>query len=93
LNLKFLSKVNDAPSVPIADMTPEQHAQWDTFNRKSYTFYDLMHQLGNQFYLTHKVDKRGRIYASAYYINTQGTSFKKAMLDLATTEVVQGVPV
>jgi len=47
---------------------------------------------GNEFYLTNKVDKRGRIYSQGYHINTQGTSFKKAMIDLAHEELVTGMP-
>ena len=37
-------------------------------------------------YINHKPDTRGRIYAVGYYINPQGTSFKKAMLQLANKE-------
>jgi DNA-directed RNA polymerase len=51
-----------------------------------------MVQCGNHFYLTHKVDKRGRIYACGYHINTQGTAFKKAQLELVNEEIVTGVP-
>jgi DNA-directed RNA polymerase len=46
---------------------------------------------GNEIYLTNKVDKRGRIYAQGYHITTQGTSFKKAMLELAHEELVTGI--
>ena len=62
------------------------------FKAQSYTFYKLMVDHGNQFHLTHKVDKRGRIYAQGYHITTQGTSFKKAMVELAHEEIVEGVP-
>lgn len=61
------------------------------FKAQSYTFYKLMVDHGNQFYLTHKVDKRGRIYAQGYHITTQGTPFKKAMVELAHEEIVEGV--
>ena len=47
---------------------------------------------GNRFYLTHKVDKRGRIYAQGYHITTQGTAFKKAMIELAEPEFIEGAP-
>ena len=65
---------------------------WDTFKRQSYKFYALMAQQGNRFYLNHKVDKRGRIYSHGYHINTQGTSFKKAMMEFAKEELITGVP-
>lgn len=70
----------------------KQIEQWKIFKRQSYEFYLLMARMGNRFYLTHKVDKRGRIYAQGYHISTQGTSFKKAMIELADEEVVEGVP-
>lgn len=71
------------------DRTTEQ---WKAFKEQSYMFYSLMAQQGNRFYLNHKVDKRGRIYAHGYHITTQGTAFKKAMIELANEELVTGVP-
>lgn len=64
---------------------------WHTFKPQSEKVYMLMYNLGDGgFYLTHKVDKRGRIYAQGYHINTQGTPYKKAMIELANEEVVTG---
>lgn len=65
---------------------------WDTFKAQSYGMYSLLADQGNRFYLNHKVDKRGRIYAHGYHINTQGAPFKKAMLEFADDELVEGVP-
>lgn len=87
---EFLSKVEEEPTFEIT--TQEQQEQWDTFKRQSYEIYSLMVNQGNKFYLTHKVDKRGRIYSQGYHINPQGASFKKAQVELANKEVVQGVP-
>lgn len=70
----------------------EQIKHWNTFKGQCYDFYELMVTHNNQFYLTHKVDKRGRIYAQGYHITTQGTAFKKASIELAKEEVVTGVP-
>ena len=70
----------------------QQHVNWNNFKSKSAQIYMLMYETGNQFYLTHKVDKRGRIYAQGYHINTQGSSYKKASIELAKKEVVEGVP-
>ncbi len=66
--------------------------QWPAFKATSAKMYMLMHNLGNEFHLTHKVDKRGRIYAQGYHISTQGSSYKKAMIELANEEIVEGVP-
>lgn len=87
---EFLSTVEEVPTFAID--TPEQQEQWDTFKLQSYRMYSLMVEHDNRFYLTHKVDKRGRIYSSGYHITTQGTAFKKAMIELAEEELVEGVP-
>lgn len=41
----------------------------------------------NDIYLTHKYDKRGRIYCQGYYISYQGTDWNKAVLELSNKEV------
>lgn len=89
LDTDFLSTVEEEPTFVIED--PDQQRLWDEFKKQSYYFYSLMVNQGNRFHLTHKVDKRGRIYAQGYHINTQGTSFKKAMIELANEEVVTGI--
>lgn len=64
---------------------------WDQFKSQSTKMYMHMHELGDGgFYLTNKVDKRGRIYAQGYHITTQGNPFKKACIDLANEEIVEG---
>jgi len=65
---------------------------WARFKKQSYRFYSLMQQQGNRFYFNNKVDKRGRIYSCGYHINPQGSPFKKAQLELARDELVEGVP-
>lgn len=90
LDTDFLSTVEEDPTFELDSQ--EKFDQWADFKRQSYEFYDLMVQGGNQFYLTHKVDKRGRIYACGYHITTQGTAFKKAQLELANEEIVTGCP-
>lgn len=90
LDTEFLSTVEEEPTFDLVDQDTLE--QWDAFKKRSYNFYSLMVQAGNKFYLTHKVDKRGRIYAQGYHITTQGTPFKKAMLELANEQLVEGVP-
>lgn len=90
IDTDFVSTVEEEPTFEIKDQ--EQQELWDAFKRQSYAFYSLMVSQGNRMYLTHKVDKRGRIYAQGYHITTQGTAFKKAMLELANEEKVTGVP-
>lgn len=90
LALDFISSVEEEPSYPLSTM--EQIQNWRTFKQHSYALYDLLAKQGNRFWLTHKVDKRGRMYASGYHINTQGSAFKKASTELHHGELVQGVP-
>lgn len=90
LDTQFLSTVEEEPTFELD--TPEKILQWTNFKRQSYSFYKLMVDQGNEFYLTHKVDKRGRIYAQGYHITTQGTAFKKAMIELAHEELIEGMP-
>lgn len=90
LSTELLCQHEEEPTFELDDM--EKKEQWMQFKKQSYRFYDLIHSQGNEFYLTHKVDKRGRIYAQGYHINTQGAAFKKAMVELADEELVEGVP-
>jgi hypothetical protein len=90
LDVQFLSTVEEVPTFETDDQ--DVINQWNRFKKQSYYFYRLMVGCGNRVYLTHKVDKRGRIYAQGYHITTQGTAFKKAMLELADEELVTGVP-
>lgn len=88
LDTDFLSKVEEEPSFELDE--PMKADNWIAFKKQSYQFYSLLAKQGNNFYLTHKVDKRGRVYASGYHISTQGTAFKKASIELAKKEIVIG---
>lgn len=68
----------------------EMLADFKDFKRQSIDVYLLMHKMDNKFYVTHKVDKRGRIYSQGYHINPQGAAFKKACVELYHEEVVTG---
>ena len=90
LDTEFLSKVEEEPTFELDDA--QKARVWHDFKTQSYQFYKLMVDGGNKLYMTHKVDKRGRIYSQGYHITTQGTAFKKAMLEFANEQLVQGVP-
>lgn len=64
---------------------------WDDYQEECYKIQTLMLYHGNKFWLQNKVDKRGRIYTSGYHISPQGSSFKKAMINLAKKEIVTGL--
>jgi hypothetical protein len=90
LDLDFLCKVEEDPTFDLD--TQEKRNEWLRFKKQSYRFYDLIQSQGNVFYMTHKVDKRGRAYSQGYHINPQGSSFKKATIELANAEYIEGVP-
>ena len=81
-------------------MKPTRKADenWDDYRKRvkqAEKFYDVSQEvmqhllvLGNQFYLTHKYDRRGRTYAVGYHVNSQGTDYNKACLELAKEEVI-----
>jgi hypothetical protein len=90
LDLDFLCKVEEEPNSAL--VTQDQLDNWKVFKKQSYRFYDLIQSQGNVFHMTHKVDKRGRAYSQGYHINPQGAAFKKAMIELADAEYIEGVP-
>lgn len=90
LDTDFLCAVEEEPTFEL--ITQDQIDQWKKYRHQCLMFYVLMNDQGNNFYLTHKVDKRGRIYACGFHINTMGTPTKKAMLELAQQELIEGVP-
>jgi hypothetical protein len=55
----------------------------------SYLVYTDLVEQGNKFYLTHKVDKRGRTYSQGYHVNSQGSEYKKAIINLHKREVIE----
>lgn len=61
---------------------------FDKYNRSAYDVIDFILKEGNEFYLTHRYDKRGRTYCQGYHINYQGTEWNKACVELADKELV-----
>ena len=66
----------------------EQLEQWEDFKQKSLETYSEAARK-NEFYLLHNMDTRGRCYCDGYYINYQGSSFKKAIVQLHDKEIVK----
>lgn len=61
---------------------------FDKYDRTSRDVLDSLFTLGNEFYLTHKYDKRGRTYSQGYHVNYQGTDWNKAVVEFADKELV-----
>lgn len=90
LNKEFLSTVEEDATFDLSD--PKKRELWDNYKKQGYELYSMLANQGNKFWLTNKVDKRGRIYTQGYHVSLQGTAFKKASVDLYEKEVVTGVP-
>ena len=78
---------------------PKEGESRDDFNRRKRAFekydrtahdvIDLLIKEGNTFYLTHKYDKRGRVYCQGYHVNYQGNPWNKAVIEFADKEFVE----
>jgi len=62
---------------------------FEKYDRSAHKVIALLLQEGNEFYLTHKYDKRGRTYCQGYHVNYQGAPWNKAVVQLADKEIVK----
>ena len=60
---------------------------FEKYNKHAIEVMALVVQEGNEFYLTHRYDKRGRTYAQGHFINPQGTEYNKAVIEFVNQEV------
>lgn len=82
---KGLDKIKDGETRE--DFEKRKRA-FDKYQRTAYEVMDILMQCDNEFYLTHKYDKRGRTYAQGYHVNYQGTPWNKAVLEFADKEII-----
>lgn len=88
INADFVNQYEEAPkNDPVTD---EQIAQWEDFRDESLAKYEELIKGDQKFYIRHKYDSRGRSYSGSYHLNPQGHSFKKAVVQLANKEIVEG---
>lgn len=74
----------------------EDFAEYKKRLKQAQKFYDnsifVMEEieaLSDTIYLTHRYDRRGRIYCTGYHVNEQGTDYHKAVLEFANKELVE----
>lgn len=65
-------------------------SRWIRQTRITYQLVKMLLALGNKFFLEWFADYRGRQYSRGYHINPQGDDWRKAMLDFAEVETLQG---
>ena len=88
LNAKFIETYAEKPKstyIKESDSpakAAEKLHQWKQFAKQSSKKYMEILSGNNLVYLSHKYCTRGRTYAVGYYLNTQGSSYKKAILNL-----------
>ena len=61
------------------------------FERYDDSSKDVMHALQGirtTFWLTHKYDRRGRVYCQGYHVNYQGNPWNKAVIEFADKELI-----
>lgn len=60
---------------------------FEKYTRDSQRVMQEMIDCGNQFWFTHRYDKRGRTYAMGYHMSPQGNDWNKAVLEFANMEL------
>ena len=61
---------------------------FERYDRVSRDSMEHLFMQGNEFWMTHKYDKRGRTYAQGHHINPQGNAWNKAVIEMYNQEVV-----
>ena len=75
------------------ESTDDYERRVRAFNKYDATARDVIDLLvaeGNEFNLTHKVDKRGRTYCQGHHVTYQGTPWNKACVEFYNQEVCLG---
>lgn len=62
---------------------------FEKYDRSAKDVISIIQKEGNDFYLTHKYDKRGRTYCQGYHVNYQGAPWNKAVIEFSNQEVTQ----
>ncbi|UKL14758.1 RNA polymerase, single-subunit [Stenotrophomonas phage C121] len=74
------------------DETPDEFKKrkraFEKYDKHAKEVISFLIKEGNEFYLTHKFDKRGRTYAQGYFVNYQGNSWNKACVHFANEEMI-----
>lgn len=62
---------------------------FEKFDRTAKDVIDVLSKETDEFYLTHKYDKRGRTYCQGHHLTYQGNAWCKAIIEFANMEIVQ----
>jgi hypothetical protein len=76
------------PGEEHADLMKRRKA-FEKYDTTSRDVIDHLMVFDDEFYLTHRYDKRGRTYCQGYHVNYQGTAWNKAVVEFAHQEVCE----
>uniref|UniRef100_A0AAU6VZJ4 RNA polymerase n=1 Tax=Pseudomonas phage Arace01 TaxID=3138526 RepID=A0AAU6VZJ4_9VIRU len=62
---------------------------FEKYDRTARDVMDTICKHSDEFYLTHRPDKRGRTYCQGYHVNYQGAAWNKAVVQFANKELVE----
>lgn len=85
LDVEFLKMVEDEIEMVVGDEVDVEKRQ-NAFDKLRLETYDVCMDIiraGNEFYETHFWCGRGRTYSRGYHVNSQGNSYRKAMINFA----------
>lgn len=80
---KNLDKLKNGETVQDYQKRVKAFHKYDAASRE---VIESLFIMGNEFYLTHRYDKRGRTYAVGYHITTQGNDWNKSVVEFADKE-------
>lgn len=84
----FVDSYEEAPKHE--PVSKDEIIQWECHKEEALNKYEELVGQEAKFHIRHKYCTRGRCYSGSYYINPQGSSFKKAVVQLYRGEVVEG---
>jgi hypothetical protein len=62
---------------------------FEKYDRTARDVMNIITKHSEEFYLTHKFDKRGRTYCQGYHVNYQGAAWNKAVVQFANKELAE----
>ncbi len=61
---------------------------FEKYDKVAKDVLNILEKEGSEMYLTHKYDKRGRVYCQGYHVTYQGNAWNKAVIEFAEGEVI-----
>jgi len=95
LNMDVVSLIdnewNDLDGQRLGEIYEDYEKRVKAFERYDRNSKDVIVAIGamrDRFWLTHKYDRRGRVYCQGYHINYQGNPWNKAVVEFAEEELL-----